>query len=388
MKRIWRLLLPLGGVALLVGVAWGLLRVTMPSPTVPEELEAVWEVWQILQQDSVLKNELGPQQLSEAAIQGILDALGDPYASFLTPEQYRLETQDIKGEFEGIGVEVDSRDGPLTVIAPLRGTPAERAGIRPGDVILEVDGEPLEEMSLIQAVLKIRGPKGTTVELLVQQQGAAEPVLIPIVRDVIEVETVALEMLEGDVAYLSISSFADNTDEVVREKLSEVIVQGARGLILDLRNNPGGLVTTTVNIASEFLEQGAVFYEVDGDGQRQEHTVQPGGVATEIPMVVLVNEFSASASEILAGVLQAHQRATLIGAQTFGKGSVNLLRRLNDGSGLFYSIAYWQTPDDVHIEGEGITPDIEVEQSQDAEEDVQLQRALEHLQATLASLAS
>jgi carboxyl-terminal processing protease len=215
------------------------------------------------------------------------------------------------------------REGKLTIVAPIPDTPAERAGIRPGDIILEVDGESTEGITLMEAVFKIRGPKGTPVTLLVLHKGEEKPVPITIIRDVIKVRTVRVENLPDGVVHLTITSFLENTDEELKEALRQIKRDGARGIVLDLRNNGGGLLDTTVRVASQFLKTGLVLYEVDGRGERRDWQVRPGGLATDIPMVVLVNGFSASGAEVLAGALRDHDRAKLIGERTFGKGSVN-----------------------------------------------------------------
>ena len=349
----------------------------------PKEFDAVEEAWQILSREFVDRDRLTPETLSEGAIRGMLDVLEDPYSSYLAPKRYTIEKSDQEGHFSGVGAEVTMRNGRLTVVAPIAGTPAERMGIRPGDVILEVDGESLEGKNLLESVLLIRGPRGSTVSLLVLHHGDMEPILIDIVRDVIEMSSVMWRMVEEEVAYLRISSFVEGTLQELKEALKEIQGENAQGLILDVRNNPGGLLTTTVEMTSQFLtpEQGLVLYEIDGTGQRTDWKILPGGLATEIPLVVLVNHFSASASEVLTGALQAHHRAVIVGETTFGKGSVNTLRKLRDGSGIAFTIARWYTPDNQLIEGEGLTPDIVVEQPADAQEDLHLRKAIEVLRS-------
>jgi carboxyl-terminal processing protease len=279
------------------------------------------------------------------------------------------------------------REGRYTIIAPIKDTPAERAGIKSGDVILEVDGKSTSDMTFLEMIFAIRGPKGTEVEIVILpkliEQDAQRT--FKIIRDTIPMLSVELDMLgdREDIAYIELSGYLENTDESLKENIEQAIEQGAVGLILDLRNNPGGLVTTTINIVSQFIESGVVFYEVNGSGDRKDWHVKSGEIVTDLPMVVLVNEYSASASEITAGALQEHGRATIIGTKTFGKGSVNILRQLDDGSGLFFSIAHWFTPEGVSIEGQGISPDIEVPtpdlQFPPDIDVLQLQRAIEYL---------
>ncbi len=328
-----------------------------------------------------------PDQLSLVAIEAMLDVLDDPYTTFMSAQEYELYTENSQGKFGGIGATVGLRNERITVTAPIPDTPAERAGILPGDVILAVDGESTEGWSVLESVLRIRGPEGTPVRLLVQHEHETEPVEIEIVRAVIQVASVEWQMLPEGIAHVEISSFSDNTDEQMSDIIDEAKQANAKAMILDLRGNPGGLLSTTVNIASEFLQDGLVLYSLDGDGNRVEYKVNPDGSAPDLPLAVLVDGNSASGSEVLAGALRDHDRAVLIGEDTFGKGSVNLPQGLADGSGLYYTIGRWYSPDGHLIEGEGLAPDIEVVQPSDIEielgmvedRDLPLERAVEHL---------
>jgi carboxyl-terminal processing protease len=292
-----------------------------------------------------------------------------------------------RGNFEGIGAHVNmNRDGQLVIQSPIPGGPAEAAGIKPGDIILEVDGESLEGLSLLEAVSKVRGPKGSTVELLVKHLGALDPVLIPVVRDKIPLVSVRLRSRPEDrFAHVRIEQFYPTTPDDLRETILEVVEAGTEGIILDVRNNDGGTLASVVGIASLFLkpEDDLVLYVEKGDGTRQDWRVRDGDgmqIATDVPMVMLINERSASSSEVLAGALQDHGRATIIGEQSFGKGSVNILRPLSNGGGLYITIAHWHTPTGRLIHGEGITPDIEVTHRDAQEQDIQqLRRAIEEL---------
>ena len=324
-----------------------------------------------------------PDVLSLVAVEAMLEELNDPYTSFLSPDEYALYTQDSKGNFGGIGASVGIQNGRITITAPIPGTPAERAGIRPGDVILAVDGESTEGWTVLESVIRIRGEEGTPVRLLVLHRDAQDPVEIEIVRATIQITSVGWEMLPDSIAHVKISSFASNTDEQTIAIIEEAKQQGARAMVLDLRNNPGGLLSTTVNIASQFLKDGLVLYSVDGNGHRIEYQVKPDGLAPDLPLAVLVNEGSASGSEVLAGALRDHDRALLIGEKTFGKGSVNLPHNLDDGSGLYCTIGRWYSPDGHLIEGKGFEPDIEIERGE--EQDNQLERAVEHLQSQIAA---
>ena len=362
-----------------------------PGPTaeetregLPVEFLRMVEVWELLEREHIDGGNLDAKELSDGAIRGMLGALDDPYAGFLTAAQYDLESQDIQGFFEGIGAEVGMRDGQITILAPIPDTPAEMAGIRPGDVILEIEGESTRGMSLLEVIGKIRGEKGTPVELLVLHRNSSEPELITIVRGVIPLESVSLLMQVGRIGLLRISSFTATTNNELEEALARFERSQGVGLIVDLRNNPGGLLSTTVDVTSQFLEDGLVLYQVDAKGERTEWEVRSGGKAKDIPMVVLVNEFSASASEVFLGAIKHHNRATSIGTTTFGKGSVNNLWPLSDGSGVNFTIAHWFTPDGLQIEGEGIPPDIVQETSEEESEDLQFDLAIEVLQEQIA----
>ena len=375
------------GAALALAVNYGLqgafeppVRVTASSATeLPPEFGRLGEAWELLQREHIDRSTMDPAELSGGAIRGMLDALDDPYASYLDPKRFSEEESKIQGVFEGIGAQVGIREERLTVIAPLPDTPAQRAGIRAGDVILEVDGEPTENLSLQEAVSLIRGRKGTTVQLLVLHADEDAPVLIPIIRGEIPLETVRFTMLEDGIGHLHISSFASTTNDHVAEALQEFRDNDGRGLIVDLRYNPGGLLGVVVDVTGRFLDDGLVTYELDGLGNRREWKVSSGGDARDIPMVVLVNQYSASASEVFAGAIIDHDRAPVVGEPTFGKGSVNTRHRLSDGSGIYYTIARWYTPNGTLIEGEGITPTVLVETDAESGEDDQLQRAIELL---------
>lgn len=325
------------------------------------DLDGVWQAWKVLTQRLKEANvQVPPQKMEEAAIHGMLAALGNPYTMYLLPEEYDLEARGLESSFEGIGVYVNFRSNQLTVIAPVPGSPADRAGVLAGDIILEVGGAPTEGLSLGEAAQRIRGPKGTTIQLKVLHPGQGEAQTITVARDVVKQQSVFWEPLGEGVAYLRVTQFLDDTDKEVEKALGELLAQGAEGLILDLRRNPGGLLESAVTITSQFLQDGLVLYQVSSHDRRVDNRVKEGGIALEIPMVVLTDLASASASEVVAGALQDHQRAMVIGTRTFGKGSVNQLRRLGAGSGLYLTSSLWYTPEGRMIEGVGLTPDIQV----------------------------
>ena len=353
------------------------------SQSLPPEFDRLGEAWSLLEREHIDRQELDPKTVSDGAIRGMLRALDDPYASFLDAQQFDIESQEIRGFFEGIGAQVGIREDRLTIIAPLPDTPAEQSGIRPGDIILEIDGESADGISLLEAVSKIRGQRGTSVELLVLHLNQTEATLIAITRGVIPLETVRFAMRPDGIGHLRISSFADTTNQQVEAAIQEFRAANGTGLIVDLRNNPGGLLKAVVDVTSQFLEDGLVTYELDAQGSRREWKVSPDGKGKDIPMVVLINEFSASASEVFSGAIIDHNRAPVIGVTSFGKGSVNTMRGLSDGSGIFFTIARWYTPNGNLIEGEGITPTLAVSIPEDASSDVQLERAIEILQQRL-----
>ena len=360
---------------------------TEPDPAVeglPTEFDRMAEVWKLLAREHIDGDSLDAEDLSDGAIRGMLDALDDPYAAYLTSDQFAVDSQDIKGYFEGIGAEVGMRDGRITILAPMPDTPAEEAGIRPGDIILEIEGESTKGISIMEAVSKIRGEKGTDVMLLVLHINASQPDLLRITRGKIPLESARLLMQVGQIGHLRVFSFTGTTKDEIKKALERFERSKGVGLVLDLRNNPGGLLTSVVDVTSQFLDDGLVLYQIDAQGKRTDWGVKSGGKALDVPLVILVNEFSASASEVLTGAIMDHGRATVIGTTTFGKGSVNNMWPLSDGSGINFTIARWFTPDGTLIEGEGISPDIIEERGEDDSEDVQLDRAIEVLKEQIA----
>jgi len=357
MKIILISLLSVAILALTFGTGYNLGQI----PAGPSDgLETVKQVWNIIFDDYVDRDHLDPDTLSEGAIEGMLEALDDPYSSYLDAETHQLGLSSLEGELEGIGAQVAIRDEQITIIAPIANSPAAAAGIRAGDVVLEIDGQSTAEMSLAEAVLNIRGPKGTSVRLLILHQDESEPEEIEIVRDKIELPSVHFEMRE-DIAYINITHFSGHTSEELSATLESMTREEIRGIILDLRSNPGGILEIVVDVTSYFLPEGVVVSVVDNRKEQTALEVNPKELITDLPMVVLVDSFSASGSEVLAGALQDYGRATIAGSQTFGKGSVNVLHKLKDGSGLFITTARWLTPNGRLIEGEGIKPDIELE---------------------------
>lgn len=360
-----------------------------PGDRLPTELGTVGEAYRILLDEHVDHEVLDPKNLSEGAIRGMLAALEDPHASYLSAEQHSREQEGYRGYFEGIGAQVTLTDAGLTVIAPIPGAPAEEAGIRAGDLILAVDGADIEGLTLIESVNLIRGPGGTEVTLLVRHVGEFEDVSITVTRGRIPIESTAFRMLDEGIGHLWVYSFSNTTEDEVRRALDELEAADGRGLILDLRNNPGGLLASVITVTDLFLDSGTILYEIDAEGDRSDYEAARRGPATDIPIVVVVNQFSASASEIMAGAIQTSGRATVVGTSTFGKGSVNIARELSDGSAIYFTIRRWYLSDGTQIEGEGVTPDIEIEAEahplpMEFEQDAALKRAFEVLSEQIA----
>ena len=318
--------------------------------------EVVTEAWDIIFRDYVDRDNVDASALSEAAIRSMVETLDDPYTSYLDAENYQLALTSLEGKFEGIGAYIGASDDQRIIIAPIADSPAAEAGIRAGDIILEIDGRPTSEMSLAETVLSIRGDKGTSVRLLILHQGETNPEEIEIVRAEIELPSVYFEMRE-DIGYINITYFSDRTAEELSPAIQSINQEAATGIILDLRSNSGGLLEAVVDVASYFLTEGTVVKAVDNQGNYTLFTVAPNGVVTDLPLVVLADSYSASGSEVLIGALQDYARATIAGTTTYGKGSINILRQLGDGSGLYITTAYWLTPNGRLIEGEGIEPD-------------------------------
>ncbi|OGN91389.1 MAG: hypothetical protein A2Z75_05050 [Chloroflexi bacterium RBG_13_50_10] len=352
----------------------------------PPEFSILDEAYRMLAQDYVDKTKLDPKKLSEGAVRGMMQSL-DPFSSYADPDTHKLEMSNLTGKFEGIGAVISMKDGLLTVVAPVADTPAEKAGIKAGDKILEIDGQPSTKLSLIEATFKIRGPKGTSVKLLVLHEGDSEPVEIEIVRDEITEESVSMEM-RGDIAYVKITQFLKSTGSDLQAALKDAISKGAKGVILDLRNNPGGLLNSSADVASQFLAMGVVAKVVDADGNETMVPVGRGGVATSLPLIVLINNGSASASEIVAGALQDYGRAKLAGSQTFGKGSVQVIRELSDDSALHITAYRWLTPFGRPIDDVGLTPDFVLDLKDEALVDWAIQYLHDQIKTELLNIYS
>jgi carboxyl-terminal processing protease len=361
-------------VSVVVSFGAGCVLTRQIIPSTDSHLDAVKEAWDIIFRDYVDQSKLDASKLSQAAIKGMVEALDDPYTAYLDPQSYQLSTSNLQGKFEGIGATVGVRDKQIMIIAPVPNSPADKAGIRAGDIILGVNGESTEGLSLEEVVLRIRGPKGEPVRVTIQHQGETTPVELEIVRAEIELPSVSFEM-RGDIAYIRIYNFSDRTDSELSPVLERLKQEGATGIVLDLRTNPGGLLEAVVDVASYFLNEGVVVYVVDNEGKETSYPVQRSSVTTDLPLVVLTDNFSASGSEVLAGAIQDHKRGIVAGTKTYGKGSVNTLNKLQDGSGICITTARWLTPNRRLIEGKGIEPDYELK----LEGDDAIQWAIDYL---------
>jgi carboxyl-terminal processing protease len=357
------------------------------KPSIPAGLNKVEQAWQVVLNDYVAKDKIDQEALSDGAIKGMIDALHDPYTTYFDASEYKEFTQTIiEGEYGGIGAVITIKDGNLTVLYTIEGTPAEKGGIKPMDKILEVDGKSTEGLSLDEAVLEVQGKAGTQVTLLVLHQGEENPLTIVMTREEIKVASVHTNVLPDNIAYIKVISFSTRTGAEMASALNEMLAKGVVGIILDLRDNPGGTLDAAVSVASQFIKDGNVLYALDSNGQKETYAVKAGGLATDLPLAVLANSNSASSSEVVAGALQDHERGVLIGTKTFGKGSVNHFRQLSDGSAIYITIGRWYTPNGRQIEGNGLTPDIVVERTQQAIEqgkDPQLDRAIEYIKSQL-----
>jgi carboxyl-terminal processing protease len=345
-------------------------------------MQLFWDAWNILSSNYVDPHALDTQKMLYGAIKGMVFSVGDPYTGFMTPKENKEFQQGLEGELEGIGAELTLKNNLLTVISPLKNSPAKRAGLRPEDIIYQIDGESTEDMPLEEAVTKIRGEKGTKVTLTVLRAGQNEPLDIPIIREKININSVDWEMNDG-IAIIEINQFGDTTKLEFSKAVSEILNRRADGVILDLRYNGGGYLDGAIDIASEFLENEKVV-TIKKRNPEEDEVIYVNGQArmAAIPLVVLINRGSASASEIVAGAIQDHNRGTVIGENSFGKGTVQSVENLVGGSSLRVTIAKWFTPNDTNINEAGITPDIVVERtSEDYQngKDPQLDKAMEIL---------
>lgn len=359
---------------------------TSPPRDAEPFFEPFWQVYNLIRSDYLDRSAVTTESLVDGAIRGMLDSLGDQFSGYMDPQTFPMMNNDLSGEVEGIGavVETIEETDEVRIVNVLEGSPAEAAGLQSGDIFVAVDGQNVTGMSQLDLVSKVRGPEGTTVNLTMRR--GDELLEFSIVRARITVPAVEYERLEGDLGYIKLRDFSVNAYDQLNEALTALDVGSLKGLVLDLRGNPGGLLSSAIDVASTFIKEGSILIEDFGGGRDQEFKTNGRYFGSSLPMVVLVDNNSASASEIVAGALQDNGRATIIGVTTFGKGTVQTWQELVNGGGIRLTIARWLTPNGNWIHGQGITPDIIVEwdrQTQPAGNayDPQLMRALELLRS-------
>lgn len=362
-----------------------------PPKGVNVDLSLFWDVWERLTKNYVDKKAFDPQKMLYGAISGMVESLGDPYTVFLPPEQNKEIKQELSGQFEGIGAQLGIKDKKIVVIAPLPDSPAQKAGIKAGDIVVKVNDADVINWTLPETVAKIRGARGTTVKLTIFHEGGDKPVEVSIVRETIHVKSVegwVKEACEGcsRVAYIKLTQFGEETNNewlITVNNIVSLINQGqpnTKGLVLDVRNNSGGFLNGAIFIASEFIKEGTIVIQEKGDGQKQKFTVTRRGMFTELPVAVLINKGSASASEIVAAALHDNRKAKLVGENSFGKGTIQEAQELGGGAGLHITVAKWLTPSGNWVNGKGLAPDIMVVRDEkDSTHDAQLERAIEEL---------
>jgi carboxyl-terminal processing protease len=322
----------------------------------PPEFLAISQAWDLVQKNYVDKTKLDPVKMAQGAIRGMVDAVGDPYTEFFSPQSFQSTMVELTGLYQGIGAYIGKKDKQIVIIAPMPGSPAEEAGLKSGDMILKIEGQSTAQMNTEEASQMIRGPAGSKVLLLVGRLSEKEPFEVNLVRKEIKVDSVKSEM-RGTLAYIRIQQFILPTTGDFKKALVDAYQKGAKGIILDLRDNPGGILSEAVDVSSQFLTRGIAVKIVDKDGIESVQKVKPGGIARDLPVIVLVNGGSASASEIVAGALQDNGRAKLAGQKTFGKASVQNFVKLDDGSAIKITTAHYYTPNGTLISGTGLTPD-------------------------------
>ncbi|OGE20550.1 hypothetical protein A3A14_03945 [Candidatus Daviesbacteria bacterium RIFCSPLOWO2_01_FULL_43_38] len=366
-------------------------KITNQTPqgkNVDIDFKLFWDTWDLVSSKYIDKKAIDPQKLYYGAIAGMVAAVGDPYTVFLPPQAQKSTKEQLGGAFEGVGIQLGyNKDKRLVVIAPLKDTPAYKAGVLAGDIILEIDKKDATILSLPEAVSLIRGPKGSTVTLSLLQDGETKPKEVSIVRDTIIVKTVEFEAKSTKsgrkIGYIRLSGFGEKTKGEWDEAVSQALASAPEGVIVDIRNNPGGFLDAAVYVSSEFLSGGNIVLQEDARGDRQEQGVVRPGKMLKLPLVVLINKGSASASEIFAGAMQDRERGTLVGEQSFGKGTIQSTEDLAEDTGIHITTAKWLTPDGHWVHNVGLTPDIKVDpvvgEVEDPKKDPQMEKALEIL---------
>ncbi|MBI2196927.1 S41 family peptidase [Candidatus Daviesbacteria bacterium] len=359
----------------------------IPPENIKVDFKLFWDTWDLLSRSYFDKKTIDPNKLFYGAISGMVAALGDPYTVFLPPEQQKFSQDELNGSFEGVGIQLGfNKDKRLVVIAPLSGTPAEKAGIKPEDEIVKIEDKDTTNMTLPEAVGLIRGAKGTQVTLTIFREGDSDTREISLMRDTIIVKSVEVSFKntqsDKKVAVVKLSRFGERTQDEWNKAVNSLILANSKALVLDLRNNPGGFLEGAVFIASEFLEGEEVVLQENSDGERASFKVTRAGKLTEIPLVVLINKGSASASEIVAGALQDRRRGQLVGEKSFGKGTIQEAQNLSGGTGIHITVAKWLTPSGRWVnDTQGFEPDVKIEgDKDDVTKDPQLDKAMELLE--------
>lgn len=346
-----------------------------------------WQSWKILKEKYVDTGKIENQTLVYGAVSGLFDSLKDPNTVFMPPSDAKKFNEEISGEFSGVGMEIGIRNDQLVVIAPLKDTPAEKIGLKALDKIIKIDDESTNDLTTDEAVKLIRGQRGTTVILSILRNGWDKPKEFSIVRDIIQIPTIDFEIKDGEIAYFHLYNFYENAPFLFYQSAIKAAIQNPKGIILDLRNNPGGYLEAAVNLAGWFLKPGElVVSEKFGSGKKEEFKANNGGFFKDMPMVILINEGSASASEILAGALRDNRNIKLVGKKSFGKGTVQELERFVDGSSAKITVAHWLMPNGGLIEKNGIVPDYEVNLTEEdikAGRDPQLEKAIKILKSLI-----
>ncbi len=342
-----------------------------------------WQTWDLVHAEYV-DQPVDNVKLVQGAISGMLDALGDPHTSYMNPSEYEQINAPLEGTYEGIGAWVDTTGDYLTIISPMPGSPAEEAGIQSGDIVLKVNGKDMTGVDGDLVLLEVKGPANSEVVLTIQREDVLEPFDVSIIRRKIDVPSIESRMLDNQIAYIHLITYGVQTTDELKTALTDLLSQNPTGLVLDLRNNGGGYLDTSIEILSEFIEKDEVLmYEEFGDGTKKTYAALDGGLALDIPLVVLINGGSASASEITAGAIQDYERGQIIGEQSYGKGSVQIWTPLyKDQGAVRITVARWLTPKNRQINQVGITPDIEIpftEEDFNAGKDPQLDKAIEVL---------
>jgi carboxyl-terminal processing protease len=409
---IW-LVMPMLGLMLAIGLGGGYFgtlwfKAPSPCPEAPAictSFENFWKTWDLARNEYVDPTAADPKKMTDGAIEGMLDSLGDTgHTRYLPPAVAQAEREELSGHFEGIGAYIDVKDGQPLIIQPIEGSPAEKAGLRPNDLIIKINGEDAHGITVSELRNRVRGPKDTSVTLTIQHAGESQTVDVTIMRANINMPSVSWRMLQNKMALIHLNQFAERAGDEIKQALTDAKAQGASAIVLDLRNNPGGYVNELVSVASQFLPTDTtVLLEQDRSGARTPYKTAAGGVALDIPLVVLVNNNSASSAEILAGALKDAKRARLIGEPTFGTATVLRTFNLNDGAQVRIGTTQWLTPNGQVVRGKGIQPDELISLSPDVRplspanaaqldpqallksDDAQLVRALEVLNAVAAA---